>query len=165
MRKPKYLLAIVLVLAWLENASLPRADASEFEKKSTALMKVLGTKQAFPVPGAKDAFYSKDAKGKVKAYGVVESGIYPPNCTHTWVIGMDAGARVKDIRVLEMSCPHAFPAKQASFLAQYKGKGPADYEKLKGSVETIAKATGSCDLTTDAVKRAIKNVVAATRKK
>ena len=87
---------------------------------------------------------------------VIEKGIYQPSCTHTWAVGLDGktGA-VTEVRVVEMSCPHAFPAKAASYLEQYKGKGPADVAKLDSQIQTIAKATGSCRLTTEAVSRAI----------
>ena len=70
-------------------------------------------------------------------------------------MGVDKEGKVTEVRAQEMQCPHAFPAKAASFLDQYKGLGPADVESLKGKVNTIAKATGSCDLATDAVKASI----------
>ena len=86
----------------------------------------------------------------------IQKGIYEPNCTHTWAIGIDPKTgKVTQVRVIEMSCPHAFPTKADSFLDQFKGKGPADAATLDSSIATIAKATGSCKLATDAVKRSI----------
>jgi hypothetical protein len=63
--------------------------------------------------------------------------------------------KIQQIRVVEMSCPHAHPARAHSFLDQFTGKGPADLKKLDQSISTIAKATGSCELTIDAVKTSI----------
>lgn len=100
--------------------------------------------------------HSKDASGHASRFAVVQKGLYEPNCTHTWVIGLDAASSSVDkIEVVEMACPHAFPTKQASFLDQYKGKGPADVASLKGDIHTIAKATWSCNLTTTAVVTSI----------
>ena len=69
----------------------------------------------------------------------------------------DANALVTitQVRPIEMACNHAFPTKAAGYLDQYKGKGPADAAKLSADIATIAKATGSCNLATDAVKRSI----------
>jgi len=147
----KRLTTIGLLLFYLESWAV------EFEKLGTAISKVLGTTKAFQTNAKiKDkelpVFYVKNDSGQVTRLAVVAKGIYDPNCSHTWVIALDAEkAKVRQIRVVEMSCPHAFPTNSASFLAQYKGKGPADIKKLKEQVHTIAKATGSSHLTTDAV--------------
>lgn len=149
-------IALLMLVAFLENTS-----AVEFEKLGNAVAKALGTKKAFQkvvaVDGQKTTvFYSKNPAGKAKELAVVRKGIYPPNCSHTWVVGVNPeSAKVSEVRVVEMSCPHAFPTKKAGFLDQYKGKGPKDLKKLKYDVHTIAKATGSSDLTTDAVKASI----------
>lgn len=140
--------------------SLDSAFGVEFEKLGSAVEKALGTAQAFQkkvkIKGKETTvFYAKDKSKKASKFAVVQKGLYEPNCTHTWVVGLDKAAQVDQIRVVEMSCPHAFPAKEESFLGQYKGKGPADAAKLKGVVHTVAKATGSCDLTTEAVVTSI----------
>lgn len=140
--------------------SLDCALGVEFEKLGSAVEKALGTTKAFQkkvsLKGVStDVFYSKDASGKPKKFAVVQKGIYEPNCTHTWVVGLSNTAEVEQVRVVEMSCSHAFPTKEDSYLGQYKGKGPADVSKLKGEVHTVAKATGSSDLTTDAVLTSI----------
>ncbi len=148
-------LMLLLILA------LKHAEATEFEPKGKAIAAALGTKQAFKksvnVDGkAVDVFYSKDSKGKAAKYAIVETGLYEPNCTHTWVMGINAKtAALETIRVVEMSCPHAFPTKTNSFLGQYTGKGPADMQKLDSDIQVVAKATGTCQLTTDAVKRSV----------
>ena len=55
-----------------------------------------------------------------------------------------------------MGCPkYAFPTKSATFLDQYKGKGPADVATLDADIQVVAKATGTSQLTTQAVKRTI----------
>lgn len=101
-----------------------------------------------------DAFYTKDG-GKLSKLAFVQKGVYPPNCTHTWVIGVNPKSfKVDRIEVIEMSCPHAFPTRSKSFLGQFTGKGPADLNKIK-KVTHIAKATGSSDLTKDAVIKSI----------
>ncbi len=138
------------------------AGASEFESLKNALSQGLGTTKAFKATvtagGKTDSvYYSKDDSGKPLKVAVVQKAIYPPNCTHTWVVALDAKtSTVSEVRVVEMSCPHAFPTNKAFYLDQYKGKGPADVSKLKGSIQTIAKATGTCNLTTEAVETAIK---------
>jgi len=147
-------MTFLFLLSMIQSSS-----AVEFEKLGSAIIKVLGTKQAMQekVKMGKneyDVFFTPDKK----RYAVIQNGTYPPNCTHTWVIALDKKAKVKDIRVIEMSCPHAFPTKQASFLSQYKGKSKADLKSLDSSISTVAKATGSSKLTTDAVKRSIKIV-------
>lgn len=103
-----------------------------------------------------EVYFDKASKEK---FAVVQKRIYDPNCTHTWVIGIEGKTgQVSGIRIVEYSCPHAKPATTASYLDQYKGKGPADVKTLKGDISTIAKATGTCDLTTDAVITAIESV-------
>ncbi|MBY0470566.1 hypothetical protein K2X30_05305 [bacterium] len=142
---------------------IERVQASEFEPVNLALKNALGTTKAFPKtvpsPNGKEQikmFYSKDDAGKAKTFAFVQKEIYPPNCTHTWVVAADAKtAKISKIRVVEMSCPHAFPTKEANYLSQYMGKGPADVATLDKKIDTIAKATGSCNLTTTAVKRTI----------
>lgn len=142
-------------------ALIEKTQAAEFEPLGKAVAGALGTTKAFkksmPVDGKSvDVFYSKGGNGKAAKYAFVQKGIYEPNCTHTWVVGVDANSnKVTQVRVVEMSCPHAFPTKAANFLDQYKGKGPADAASLNEKVITIAKATGSSNLTTDAVKRSI----------
>lgn len=137
------------------------AHAAEFEPLGKAVAAVLGTKSAYqmsiPVDGkVPKGFYAKDAGGKATKLAFVQNGVYEPNCTHTWVVGVDAvTGKVSEVRVVEMSCPHAYPTKTESFLGQYKGKGPADAQKLKSDVVPIAKATGSANLTTDAVRKSI----------
>lgn len=147
----KFIIGAAIVVA------LDGAWAQEFEKLGTALSKALNSKSVFQIPSNANGFYTKDGSGKPMRFAFVQKRIYQPNCTHTWVISLDAEKLfVTDIRVVEMSCPHAFPTKEASFLEQFKGKGVADAKSLKGSVHTIAKATGSSELTADAVVEAIK---------
>jgi hypothetical protein len=104
----------------------------------------------------REVFYSKNAQGKAARLAFVEKGIYKPNCTHTWVVGVDpTTSKVTGIEVVEMSCPHAFPTREKSYLEQYVGKGPMEAKTLIKQIDTIAKATGSCNLTTDAIVRSI----------
>ena len=151
-QKASIILSTAMVLMHLEQAI-----AVEIEPQGKALAAVLGcTKVSAKTVGDTKFFYTKGANGKPERVAVIEKGIYQPSCTHTWAVGLDGktGA-VTEVRVVEMSCPHAFPAKAASYLEQYKGKGPADVAKLDSQIQTIAKATGSCRLTTEAVSRAI----------
>ena len=155
--KSKILFAAITLVC-----SVEWAQAAQFEALGKAVAAALGTTKAFKKSvksvggGETDVFYSKGANGAPPAYAFIEKGIYEPNCTHTWVIGVDAKtSKVSKIRVVEMSCPHAFPTKAANFLEQFTGKGPADVAKLNSQIIPIAKATGSCDLTTAAVKRSI----------
>lgn len=135
------------------------AQAQEFQSLGSAIKTILGNAGtgAFKKNvNGKDVYYSKNGQGKAARLAFVETGIYKPNCTHTWVVGVDpASSKVTGIEVVEMSCPHAFPTKEKSFLDQYKGKGPAEARSLIKQIDTIAKATGSCNLTTEAVVRSI----------
>jgi hypothetical protein len=147
--------AVSLLLIYLD-----RAYAVEFEKMGTAVagaLKVTKASKASTTVDGKpvNAFYAKDGAGKPSRFAVVQQRIYPPNCTHTWVIGLDASAKVDDIHVVEMGCTHAYPTKEKSFLQQFYGKSLADVKSLKGNVQTVAKATGTSELTADAVITAI----------
>lgn len=126
-----------------------------------AVVALLNTTKAFKKTvndgqGDVPVFYSKDAAGKSERIVFIEKAVYQPSCTHTWAIGFDAKTnKLIDIRPIEMSCPHALPTKASSYLDQYKGKTPADAAKIEASIQTIAKATGTCNLLTDAVKRSL----------
>jgi FAD:protein FMN transferase len=139
---------------WL---TMEQAKAVEIEPMGKAIMAVLGTPKAQKkVDGTTTIFFAKDASGHVTKAAFIQSGVYEPNCGHKWVVGIDGKTgKVTQVRPIEMACPHAFPTKAASFLDQYVGKGPADVAKLSSQVATIAKATGSCNLTTEAVKKSI----------
>lgn len=160
----KYALAVVLAAELGRMSAL----ATEFEPLGKAVAAALGTKKAFKKSFAfekkpLDVFYSKDKSGKAAKYAFVQKRIYEPNCTHTWVVGVDAkSGKVTQVRVVEMSCPHAFPTKTEGFLGNFKGKGFADANKLKSEVTPIAKATGSSELTVDAVRASL---VAASKLK
>jgi len=107
--------------------------------------------------GGDSVFYAKGADGKATRLAFVQEGIYKPSCTHTWIVGVDvASGSVTEVRPVEMSCPHAFPTKEDSFLGQFKGKAIADASKLDGDISVVAKATGSSKLAIDAVKKSLK---------
>lgn len=153
---PKITAILAIIALWTQ---IERATATEFEKKGAAIGALLGTtKGVKKVPGKAEGYFT----GNRVVF--IEGGVYQPNCSHTWAIGLDktTGA-VQNIRVIEMACPHAFPTRAASFLEQFKGIGPRNIGKLE-SVTTIAKATGSCLLTRDAVKHAIQGWTAARGK-
>jgi NifU-like protein involved in Fe-S cluster formation len=165
-------LAIALIL-W---GQIESASAIQFEDRNSALRKLLGATQVKSMTATVDtsktcttrwcdarkdkaykaqAFYAKQG-GKVTKVAYIAQGLYPPNCTHTWAIGINpASGTVTDIRVMEMGCPHAHPTNTPSFMDQYKGKGLADVQKLDSDIQTIAKATGTCEILTDVVKKTI----------
>ena len=159
MKKKSTLTSLVLgILLW---SSIETASAVQVEPLGKALGKILGAtkgvKKKTNTQGKfeQDIYYVAGGAGP-SSVAVVEHGIYPPDCTHTWAVGLDPKtSKVKTVRVIEMSCPHAFPTKASSFLDQYIGMGPAQMKSLKSKISTIAKATGSCDLTTAAVQRSI----------
>ena len=138
-----------------------QALAVEIEPLGKALSTILGStkvsKKNVTVDGKPvGVFLAKDAAGKVSRAAFVEKGVYEPDCTHTWAVGIDPeNGSVTEVRMVEMKCPHAFPTKAGSFLDQFKGKGPADAEKLVENTDVIAKATGSSKLAAEAVKRSI----------
>lgn len=147
---------LVVLSLWL---AVENAFAVELESMGKAVSGILGTskaktKQVNDSVDTVPVFFT--STGKPDKYVFVEKGIYPPSCTHTWVIGISAATgKVTEVRVNEMSCPHAFPTRTASFLDQFKGKGPADVATLEAKVNIVAKATGSSKLAATAVKRAI----------
>ncbi len=154
----KQLLLVLATCAFLESA-----HAVEIEPMGKALMAILKTVKvsAKDVPGSKSGaklYYTKAADGAVERAAFIEHGTYPPDCTHTWAIGIHPKtSKVTEVRVIEMSCPHAFPTKTPSFLEQFKGKGPADAKTLVRKVDIVAKATGSSKLAAEAVVRSIQN--------
>jgi len=162
MMKSPFKKSLSLTLCSLSSllATLLPAQAQEFQSLGSAIKTILGHagSGAFKknlAPG-RDVYYSKNTQGKAARLAFVETGIYKPNCTHTWVVGVDpATAKVTGVEVVEMSCPHAFPTRDKSYLDQYVGKGPAEARSLIKQIDTIAKATGSCNLTTEAVVRSI----------
>lgn len=166
----KQVVSAVVVLAVM--LMVERASAAEFEKVGSAVGAALGTTKVFQKKFKNDqgqdvnAFYSKGTSGSPDKIAFVEKGLYNPGaCTHTWVIGLNATtSTVEKIRVVEMSCTHAHPTKADSYTSQYKGKGPANVGKLKEQIKTIAKATGSSDLMTEAVDRSISNAMQARGK-
>ncbi len=152
-------------LVWAIPSVLPLISswvaAVDFEPQNKALLTLLAStkvsKKAVPVKGKPvDVWYVKNGKAIQRA-AFIEKGVYEPNCTHTWAIGLDGAGKVTDVRVIEMSCPHAFPTKTEAFMSQFKGKGKADAAALPKNVDVIAKATGSSQLAAEAVGRAILN--------
>jgi hypothetical protein len=158
----------IYALLFTMELSRGLAFATEFEPLGKAVAASLGTtkafKKSFKFEGKPlDVFYSKNSSGKAAKFAFVQHGIYEPNCTHTWIVGVDAkSGKVDGVRVVEMSCPHAYPTKTEGFLGQFKGKGIADASKLKSDITPIAKATGSAVLAIDAVR---KSIVAASKLK
>jgi len=143
-------------------ALLKHAEAQQFLPLGKTIFGVIKAKNPKDVPTKSlshggeniDVFYTKEG-GKVGRLAFVQKGVYAPDCTHTWVIGVDPkSAKIASIDVVEMSCPHAFPTRSKAFLGQFIGKGPADLKKIKKAVH-IAKATGSSELTKDAVIKSI----------
>jgi hypothetical protein len=159
---------IVLLLTLAFELSRLSANAAQFEPLGQAVAASLGTKAAFKksftFEGSKlDVFYAKGSSGTATKLAFVQNGTYEPNCTHTWIVGIDvATGKVNGVRVVEMACPHAYPTKTESFLGQFKGKAFADATKLKSDVTPVAKATGSANLAIEAVRRSL---VAASKLK
>ncbi len=155
----------VFASTFLVIFSIKEALAVQFEATGKAVAAVLGTtkakKKTVNVDG-KDVtvFYSTDDSGKASKLAFVQEGLYKPNCTHTWIVGVDAKTTsITGIRVVEMACPHAFPTKESSFLDQFTGKGPKDVAELSSDIHGVAKATGTSNLTVDAVKSSIKGAM------
>jgi thiamine biosynthesis lipoprotein len=159
--KPKIGTHFVIFITNLLLWTAVEVQAVEFEPMNKAIEKLLGTSKAFTKElkhkqkGVK-FFYSKGSDGKAARLVFVENGLYPPNCTHTWAVGLDGKkGTVLGVRPIEMSCPHAFPTKEEGYINKYQGKTPADADKLREQVVYVAKATASCYLMSDAVKRSL----------
>jgi thiamine biosynthesis lipoprotein len=147
-------LIVVSTLLW---ATLEQAHAVDLVPMGKALMKYTGSPKAMSkkVDGA-TAVYAKDAQGKVKfPVAFIEKNVWNAQCDHTWIVAINPDGKVAEVVAQNQQCPHAKPSAANSFLDRYKGKGPADVQKLKGEIDTIAKATGSCNLATDAVIHAV----------
>jgi thiamine biosynthesis lipoprotein len=149
---------LVASLTWL---SVESARAVVIEPLGKAVANLLGTTKAMTKTlqspsGAVTVYYAVGSDGKANKVVFIQKGLYKPDCTHTWAVGMNpATGKVAEVRVVEMACPHAYPTKSASFLDQYKGKGPADVATLDSDIHTVAKATGTSVLATEAVKNSI----------
>lgn len=157
----KHIKLTSLVVAGITWLSVENVRAVEIEPAGKAVQALLGTPKAFQKQlkgpdGNVVTFYSKNAAGKADKIVFIQKGIYQPDCTHTWAVGLDVATnKVTSVRVIEMGCPHAYPTKSASFMDQFKGKGPADVAKLDSEIQTVAKATGTSQLATQAVKKSI----------
>ena len=93
MKKNATPLTTVLVasLTWL---SVENASAAEIEPMNKAILAILGTPKATKKEindgkGNVPVYYSKGADGKPQKVAFIEKGIYAPDCTHTWAIGLD----------------------------------------------------------------------------
>lgn len=159
--RARYAMSVFCILVILQRS----AWAVVFEPVEQAIPAILQSKSVFPIvmqgkprPDLK-VFYSKDKKG-VQRFVVLEDRIYETGkCTHQWAIGIHPKTQaVTEIRVIEMKCQHAFPCEKKNYLKQYVGVGPKDLKTLKSKIQTIAKATGTSDLTTDAVISAVEKV-------
>jgi hypothetical protein len=153
-KAPKRITASFLLASVSLWATLEQAHAVDLVPMGQALIKLLGTPKAMTkkVDGA-TAVYAKDGKGKVVAF--IEKNVWNAQCDHTWLVGIGKDGKVTQVVAQNQQCPHAKPSAAESFLDQYKGKGPADVAKLKSDATTIAKATGSCELASDAVVHAV----------
>ncbi len=141
--------AIAVVAIW---AQIERAHATEIESLASVLKSFLGRVK---VQHGKDGDYWYPVGKKATRVVFIEKNIYPPNCTHTWAIGINTkDGKVAAVKPIEMSCPHGLPAKSKSFLSQFEGKSMATIKSLD-SIDTLAKATGTCKLAGEAVKKAI----------
>jgi hypothetical protein len=141
--------AIISVWTMLETSW-----AGEIEPLKSALISLLGKVQVQHV-GAGDMDYWFKKGGHAPRVVFIEKNVYPPNCSHTWAVGIDsASGKVASVHPLEMGCPHGYPAKSKTFLSQFQGKGMSDIKSLDG-IDTIAKATGTCKLAADAVKKSL----------
>lgn len=156
--------AMFLSLIWYTEVR-----AVEFEKLGAAVAGVLKTKSAIKASvevggNPQMLYYSKDDQGKPRRYAVIQKGKYEPNCSHTWVVGLNASGVVEEVRVVEMSCSHAYPTRSPAFLDQFMNKGPKNLQSLKSNVHVIAKATGSSELARDAIVRSIEAVKLFSKK-
>src|SRR3954468_5304707 len=96
-----------LLMGTLLLVQLQESQATTFEKMGSAIEKILGTKKAVKktvdVNGKPVDVYLSSTEPRV---AVVQKAVYPPDCTHTWVIGTNGEtAKITQIRVVEMSCP------------------------------------------------------------
>jgi hypothetical protein len=141
--------AISIIAVW---ALIERAQATEIESLPSVLKYFLGKVK---VQHGKEGDYWYPVGKKANRVVFIEKNVYPPNCTHTWAIGINTkDGKVSSVKPVEMSCPHGLPAKSKTFLSQFEGKSMASIKTLD-SIDTIAKATGTCKLAGEAVKKAI----------
>jgi hypothetical protein len=145
--------AIAIITLW---TMVETSFAGEIEPLKTALISLLGKVKVQHGTSEGLDYWFKDG-GRAPRVVFIEKNIYPPNCSHTWAVGIDsATGKVASVHPLEMGCPHGYPAKSKTFLMQFQGKGVADLKALDG-IDTIAKATGTCKLAADAVKKSLKD--------
>ena len=142
---------IAIISLW---TMLQSSFAGEIEPLKSALISMLGKVQVQHV-GNDSGDYWFQKGGHAPRVVFIEKNVYPPNCSHTWAVGIDTKTgKVASVHALEMGCPHGYPAKEKGFLAQFQGKSIADIKSLDG-IDTIAKATGTCKLAAKAVQASI----------
>ena len=134
--------------------TLEASWGGEIEPLKSALISMLGKVQVQHV-GKDGADYWFQKGGHAPRVVFIEKNVYPPNCSHTWAVGIDTKTgKVASVHPLEMGCPHGYPAKSTTFLSQFQGKSISDVKSLD-SIDTIAKATGTCKLAAKAVQSSI----------
>ena len=74
----------------------------------------------------------------------------------TYALGIDPQGRARGIEILEYRESHGGEVRDASWRAQFSGKGAADPLQLDHDIRNISGATLSCRHITDGVKRLLK---------
>lgn len=162
----KRVVASVVLALFALVSNIENALATQVEGLKSALKSLLKTEKVFQKKidfekAKSTVVYSKGKDGKADNAVVIGDGTYPPNCTHMWAIGINPKtAVVSEARLLEYSCHHAEPTTAKSFMDQFKGKGPKEVATLESKTTPVAKATGTSELATKAVVRAIKLIQA-----
>lgn len=103
-------------------------------------------------------YISRDASDNPDMYILILDQ-YWRTCYHKYAVGIEPSGKIKEIVVVELNCPYAYPINKKSFLKQFKDKNAADGRKgaieVGHGVDAISGATGSADATAVVARRAL----------
>ena len=71
----------------------------------------------------------------------------------TYAIGINANGTIKQIEIMQYNETFGYEVRNASWRAQFVGKGPGATLQLNADIKNISGATLSCKHITDGVKR------------
>lgn len=103
-------------------------------------------------------YVSRDDAGNATMYILILEQ-YWRTCYHKYAVGIEPNGNVKEIVIVELNCPYAYPINKKSFLGQFKGKnasaGKQGAIEVGHGVDAISGATASSDATAIVTRRAL----------
>lgn len=125
------------------------------KKKLSASQKVL-LRESYGWTPDKDVYeFYVGKKGEERvAYVFIVPEIFN-TCFHKYAVGMDAGGKILETVIVELSCPRAFPINRKSFLSQFSDKKHHDPLTIYSDIDAVTGATLSSEATSTASRKAV----------